>query len=100
LTGLARKSAMLAGKTTPLGEAIELQEPGCQPRWFICSVWRDLRIRTQRLYKSTQNTKDMTSLYWFGPPESKTLHLVLDCIDADDLGRLVLRVRPCPPYIG
>jgi hypothetical protein len=28
-TGLVRKSAMLAGKMTPLGEAIELHEEPC-----------------------------------------------------------------------
>jgi hypothetical protein len=39
---------------------------------------------------STQNTKDTTSLCWFGAPESNTLRPVLDCIDVDDLGRLDL----------
>jgi hypothetical protein len=32
----------------------------------------------------------MKSLYWFGPLESKTLRLVLDYINVDDLGRLDL----------
>jgi hypothetical protein len=41
----------------------------------------DLRLRTWRLYRSTWNTGDTMSLYWFGPLESKTLRLILDCID-------------------
>jgi hypothetical protein len=34
------------------------------------------------LCTSTQNTKNMASLYWFGPPESKTLRPVVgvDCL--------------------
>jgi hypothetical protein len=53
---------------------------GCQPRRFIYSAGRDLRLRTRRLRSSTWNTIDTTSLYWFRPPESKTLRPVLDCI--------------------
>jgi hypothetical protein len=47
-------------------------------------------------------------LYWFGPPQSKTLHPVLDCIDlivakveveVEITGRCPWE-RPCLPYIG
>jgi hypothetical protein len=56
---------------------------GGQPEWFICSTGEDLGLRTQRLCKSTWNNGNTTSLYWFGPPESKTLRPVLDCIALD-----------------
>jgi hypothetical protein len=70
---------------------LDLHSPQkCQPRWFICSAGWNLGQRTQRLRTSTRNTKYMKSLYWFGPLESKTLRLVLDYINVDDLGRLDL----------
>jgi hypothetical protein len=53
------------------------QPIGSQPRWFSCSTRGNLRLRTRRLPTSTQNTENTTSLYWFGPPESKTLRLVV-----------------------
>jgi hypothetical protein len=42
----------------------------------------DLRLRTRRLRTSTQNIENMASLYWFGPPESKTLRPIVgvDCL--------------------
>jgi hypothetical protein len=47
---------------------------------------------------STWNTKNTASLYWFGPPESKTLRPVVgvDCL------RIVYEYKgsPRPPYIG
>jgi hypothetical protein len=45
--------------------------------WFICLSGRSLRLRTRRSHTSTQNTENTASLYWFGPPESKTLRLAL-----------------------
>jgi hypothetical protein len=51
-----------------------------------CSVGWNLRLRTRRSHTSTRNTENTTSLYWFGPPESKTLRSVLrfvllgDCV--------------------
>jgi hypothetical protein len=41
----------------------------------------NLRLRTQRSRTSTRNTENMASLYWFGPPESKTLRpfVGVDC---------------------
>jgi hypothetical protein len=43
------------------------------------------RAKNSKLRTSTRNTKDTTSLYWFRPPESKTLRLILDCIDLGGL---------------
>jgi hypothetical protein len=34
-------------------------------------------LRTRRSHMSTRNTENATSLYWFGPPESNTLCLVV-----------------------
>jgi hypothetical protein len=52
----------------------DLDSPrGFQSLWFSCSARWNLRLRTQRLRMSTRNTKKTASLYWFGPPESKTL---------------------------
>jgi hypothetical protein len=50
--------------------------------WFSCSAGRNLRLRTRRSHMSTRNTKNTTSLYWFGPPESNTLRPVvgIDCL--------------------
>jgi hypothetical protein len=50
--------------------------------WFSCSARLNLRLRTRRLRTSTRNTEDTTSLYCFGPPESKTLLPVVgvDCL--------------------
>jgi hypothetical protein len=45
---------------------------------------RNLRIRTRRSHMSTRKTQNTTSLYWFGPPESKTLHLVLRLVLLED----------------
>jgi hypothetical protein len=59
----------------------------------------DLELRTRRLCKSTRNNGDTTNLYWFGPPESKTLRPVLGVCIADEgivgprkdgLGHLIL----------
>jgi hypothetical protein len=33
---------------------------------------------------STRNTENMASLYWFGPPESKTLRPVLRLVFLED----------------
>jgi hypothetical protein len=50
--------------------------------WFSCSARWNLKLRTRRLRTSTQNIENTTSLYWFGPPESKTLRPVVgvDCL--------------------
>jgi hypothetical protein len=40
----------------------------------------NLRLRTRRSHVSTRNTENTTSLYWFGPPESKTLRPVLQVV--------------------
>jgi hypothetical protein len=56
----------------------------------------------------TARHKDKAILYWFGPPESKTLRPVLDCITSIVAGLhsrgvdglLYPSGRPCPPYIG
>jgi hypothetical protein len=42
----------------------------------------DLGLRIRRLCRSTQNNGDTMSLYWFGPPVSKTLRPVVgvDCL--------------------
>jgi hypothetical protein len=39
-------------------------------------------LRTRRSHTSMWNTENTVSLYWFGPPESKTLHPVVgvDCL--------------------
>jgi hypothetical protein len=37
----------------------------------------NLRLRTRMSHMSTRNTENTASLYWFGPPESKTLRPVL-----------------------
>jgi hypothetical protein len=37
----------------------------------------NLRPRTRRSHTSTRNTENTASLYWFGPPESKTLRPVV-----------------------
>jgi hypothetical protein len=58
----------------------DLDSPrGCYSLWFICSVERSLRLITRRSHTSTRN---MASLYWFGPPESNTLRPVVgvDCL--------------------
>jgi hypothetical protein len=65
---------------------------GGQPRWFICSAGRDIELRTRWLCDGTRNTRNTTSVYWFGPPESKTLHPVLNCIDES----VVLGRTPLP----
>jgi hypothetical protein len=61
----------------------DLDSPrGCQSLWFSCSAGWNLRLRTQRLRTSTRNTENTASLYWFGPPGSKTLRPVVgvDCL--------------------
>jgi hypothetical protein len=55
----------------------------------------DLELRTRWLCNGTQNERDATSLYWFGPPDSKTLRLVLDMYFFD-CGRLVPGGLPLP----
>jgi hypothetical protein len=90
-----RRAPNLPQPGTPTVRCLDLHSPqGCQPRWFICSVGRNLELRTRRLRTSTRNTKNTVGLYWFGPPESKTLCPVLDCIDVDDLGRLAITWPP------
>jgi hypothetical protein len=37
----------------------------------------NLRLRTRRSHTSTRNAENTASLYWSGPPESKTLRPVL-----------------------
>jgi hypothetical protein len=73
----------------------------------------NLRLRTRRSHTSTRNTENTANLYWFGPPKSKTLCLVLryvlleDCVivqgvtssalyrPADEVGSQTLgRLRP------
>jgi hypothetical protein len=44
----------------------------------------NLRLRTRRSHMSTRNTENTTSLYWFGPPESKTLRPVLRFVLLED----------------
>jgi hypothetical protein len=51
---------------------------------FSCSVGWNLRLRTRRSHTSTWNTKNTVSLYWFGPPKSKTLRLVLRFVSLGD----------------
>jgi hypothetical protein len=40
--------------------------------WLLFG-WAESKQRTRRSHTSTRNTENTTSLYWFGPPESKTL---------------------------
>jgi hypothetical protein len=93
-TALTRSSALPVNREAVGGEAVRglvMQSPqGCQPQWFICPSGRNLGLRTRSLWQGTLNKMDTASLYWFGPPESKILCLVLDCIDVDDLGELDL----------
>jgi hypothetical protein len=58
------------------------QPTGGSTLWFSGLVRGNLRLRTRRLRLSTRNTQNTTSLYWFGPPESKTLRPVVgvDCL--------------------
>jgi hypothetical protein len=64
------------------------------------SAERSLRLRTRRSYTSTWNTENMASLYWFGPPESNTLRLVVG-VDCLGIGRgEIHKGSPRPPYIG
>jgi hypothetical protein len=118
-TGLARMSAMLSRKMTSLVEAIELHKEPClypylarqlldgeiwtahggvNPQWFSYSTGRSIRLRTRRSHTSARNTENTASLYWFEPPESNTLCLVVgvDCL------RIAYEYKgsPCPPYIG
>jgi hypothetical protein len=49
---------------------------------------------------STRNTENTACLYWFGPPESNTLRLVVG-VDYLRIGRGgLIRGSPRPPYIG
>jgi hypothetical protein len=50
---------------------------------------------------STRNTENTASLYWFGPPESKTLRPVLRFVLLRDctIGR-IHKGSPRLPYIG
>jgi hypothetical protein len=50
---------------------------------------RRSRLRTRRLCRSTRNNGDTTSLYLFGPPESKTVRPILgvDCLRIADVTR-------------
>jgi hypothetical protein len=59
---------------------------------------RSLRLRTRRSHTSTRNTENMTSLSWFGPPESNTLRPVVgvDCLRI----AYMYKGSPRPPYIG
>jgi hypothetical protein len=45
--------------------------------WFSCSTRWNLRLRTRRLRTGTRNIENTASLYWFRPPESKTLRPVV-----------------------
>jgi hypothetical protein len=52
---------------------------------------------------STQN-KGHEGLYWFGPPESKTLHLVFDGVvllvrESQSKDAMTSGSHPRPPYI-
>jgi hypothetical protein len=59
-------------------------------------------------HRNHGETQGQGNLYWFGPPESKTLHPVLDCITSIVAGLhgrgvdglLYPRGHPCPPYMG
>jgi hypothetical protein len=53
---------------------------------------------TRRSHTSMWNTENMASLYWFGTPESNTLHLV-DGVDYFMIAH-EYRGSPRPPYIG
>jgi hypothetical protein len=84
------RSGQPTGGVNPFGLVVSL--------WFSCSMGRSLRLRTRRSHKSTWNTDNTTSLYWFGSPESNTVRPVVgvDCL------RIVYvhRGSPRPPYIG
>jgi hypothetical protein len=56
----------------------------------------NLRLRTRRSHTSTRNTENTASLYWLGPPESKTLRLVLRFVL---LGDCVLSTRVASPTL-
>jgi hypothetical protein len=55
---------------------------GVNPCGSVVRAGYNLRLRTQRSHMSARNTENMTSLYWFGPPKSNTLHPVVgvDCL--------------------
>jgi hypothetical protein len=46
---------------------------------------------------SMRNAENTASLYWFGPPESKTLHPVLRFVLLGD--SVMVQGSPRPPYI-
>ena len=66
LTGVARKSAMLAGKTTPRDEAIELHE-----ELRIFPTWRT-NCRRSRSEQSTGGSTPVVYLFGGGDRELRT----------------------------